>query len=165
MFEESLRMPLIMHWPDVTTPGSRIDRLVQNIDYAPTFCEIAGIPAPEDMQGESLKRILIDPEAEWREDIYYHYYEYPNIHNVPPHEGVRNGRYKLINFYKHDGYNLFDLETDPHELKDLSTNPECQEVMQKMKRRLSELRKQYDVPLLDTDKVDAVLRAPSYPLH
>ncbi len=162
MFEESFRMPLIMHWPGVTKPGSRIEQLVQNIDYAPTFCEIAGISPPYNMQGESLKTIIDNPQAPWREDVYYHYYEYPNIHNVPPHEGVRTDRYKLINFYKHDGYNLFDLKTDPNEMIDLSNHPKYTKVMEQMKKRLAALRKQYDVPPLDTSKVKAVLREPSY---
>jgi arylsulfatase A-like enzyme len=164
MFEESLAMPLIVRWPGVTSPGSRINKLVQNIDYAPTFCEIAGITPPDDMQGRSLKPIINDSNARWRTSIYYHYYEYPNIHNVPPHEGIRTDRYKLINFYKNDGFNLFDLKNDPSELTDLSNTPEYCDILQQMKRRLADLRKQYDVPPLDATKVEPKLREPAYPL-
>ena len=113
MFEESMKMPFIISWPGITQPGSVNKNLIQNIDYAPTFCDIAGIEAPADMQGKSLRKALTDPQAKWREGVYYHYYEYPNIHNIPPHEGVRTKRYKLINFYMNDGFNLFDLENDP----------------------------------------------------
>lgn len=165
MFEESMRMPLIMHWPGMIEPGSRIRNLVQNIDYAPTFCEIAGVEPPEHMQGMSMKRIIEDPKAEWRDGVYYHYYEYPNIHNVPPHEGVRTGRYKLINFYKNDGFNLFDLKNDPNELKDLSKDPEHKQLLQRMKRKLAQLREQYELPQLDTTHIEPELRAPSYPLE
>ena len=163
MFEESMKMPLIMRWPGVIEPGTRIEKLVQNIDHGPTYLDIAGIKAPKEMQGMSFKKILDDPDAEWRDGVYYHYYEYPNIHNVPPHEGIRTDRYKLINFYKNDGYNLFDLKNDPNELNDLSKNPEHQKILQRMKRKLAGLRKQYEVPPLDTSYVEPVLRAPSYP--
>lgn len=163
MFEESMRMPLIMHWPAVIAPGSRYKHLVQNIDYAPTFCEIAGVQPPRDMQGKSLKGAVTAPGAPWRKGIYYHYYEYPNIHNIPPHEGVRTERYKLINFYKNDGYNLFDLKSDPNEMIDLSANPEYKEVLKNMEAELAGLRKKYDVPTLDMRKVEAVLSAPSIP--
>ncbi len=103
------------------------------------------------MQGKSLRTILEDPSAPWRDAIYYHYCEYPNIHNVPPHEGVRTDRYKLINFYRHDGFNLFDLETDPHEMTDLSRNPDYAEILLQMKGRLAELRARYGVPPLDSE--------------
>jgi len=164
MFEESLKMPFIMHWPNQTTPGSRETQLIQNIDYAPTFCDIAGVTPPKTMQGTSLKKLLKNSEEKWREGIYYHYYEYPNIHNVPPHEGVRTGRYKLINFYKNDGYNLFDLEADPNELKDLSKNIEYQKIMKQMIQKLAKLRRQYDVPPLDLSKIEPILRKPSIAL-
>ena len=116
------------------------------------------------MQGMSIKKIIDNPNAKWRDGVYYQYYEYPNIHNVPPHEGVRSDRYKLINFYKNDGFNLFDLETDPNEMQDLSNNPEYQDVMKEMKRKLAQLRKQYDLPPLDKTPIEPKLRGPSYPL-
>lgn len=162
MFEESMKMPFIISWPGVTKAGTVNDNLIQNIDYAPTFCEIAGITPPADLQGKSLKSIIENPDSEWRESVYYHYYEYPNIHNVPPHEGVRTGRYKLINFYKNDGYNLFDLEQDPHELKDLSRSPEYADVLESMKSKLAGLRKELQVPPLDKTKIKPVLRPLQY---
>lgn len=149
MFEESLRMPLIMHWPGVTQPGTRVNNLVQNIDFAPTFCQIAGIEPPEGFQGRSLKAIFDTPHKPWRTGIYYHYYMYPNAFNIPPHEGIRTKRYKLINFYRNDGYNLFDLKHDPKELNDLSKDPDYGSILEQMKTDLAALRKQYDVPPLD----------------
>jgi arylsulfatase A-like enzyme len=76
MFEESLRMPLIVKWPGKMAPGTRYKQLVQNIDYAPTFCKIAGITPPTQMQGKSMKTIIDNPKIAWREGIYYDYYEY-----------------------------------------------------------------------------------------
>ena len=162
MFEESMKMPFIISWPGVTKAGTVNKNLIQNIDYAPTFCEIAGIEAHKDFQGKSIKKIIEDPQSEWRENVYYHYYEYPNIHNIPPHEGVRTKRYKLINFYKNDGYNLFDLENDPHELKDLSKSPEYAEVVKMMTERLNRVRSELNVPALDKRKIEPVLRPKHY---
>jgi arylsulfatase A-like enzyme len=133
----------------VTKPGTRVKKLVQNIDFAPTFCDIAGIAPPEGFQGRSLKPIFDTPDAAWRSGIYYHYYMYPNAFNIPPHEGIRTERYKLINFYRNDGFNLFDLKNDPNELNDLSKDPEYGSILAQMKTELAALRKQYDVPPLD----------------
>ena len=162
MFEESMKMPFIISWPGVSKPDSVNDNLIQNIDYAPTFCEIAGVKPPAEMHGKSLKGIIEDPKSQWRESVYYHYYEYPNIHNVPPHEGVRTKRYKLINFYKNDGLNLFDLESDPNELKDLSKNPEYADVLASMKTELKKVRNNFAVPALNSEKVKPVLRPIQY---
>ena len=92
-----------------------------------------------------------NPQAKGRDDIYYHYYEHGGEHQVPRHEGVRDGRYKLINFYSNDGFNLFDLEKDPNEMTDLSKKPEYKQVIGVMKEKLANLRKQYDLP--DLSKV------------
>ena len=94
MYEESLKMPLIAAWPGVTKPGSRDTHLVQNLDYAETFLDIAGAPIPADMQGASLVPLLKGQNPpDWRKSIYYHYYEYPSVHMVPRHYGIRTERY------------------------------------------------------------------------
>ena len=101
MYEESLKMPLIVKWPGVAKPGSVNTDLVQNLDYAETFLEVAGAAVPEDMQGKSLVPLLKgETPADWRKSIYYHYYEYPSVHMVARHNGIRNERYKLIQFYQ-----------------------------------------------------------------
>ena len=105
MYEESLRTPLIVSYPGHTKPGSVCNRLVQNIDYAPTFLALAGVQQPKDMPGRSLVPILTngDNVKNWRQSIYYHYYDYPTYHMVRKHDGVRTDRYKLIHFYGKGG--------------------------------------------------------------
>ncbi|MCH2208528.1 MAG: sulfatase [Lentisphaerales bacterium] len=148
MFEESLKMPFVIRWPGKIKAGSRYQQLIQNIDYAPTFLQAAGIMAPEEVQGQSMLPLFKDQQASGRDAIYYHYYEHMTEHKVPRHEGVRDGRYKLINFYSNDGYNLFDLKKDPNEMTDLSKNPEYQGILEVMKGKLSKLRQKYDLPEL-----------------
>ncbi|HSG70714.1 MAG TPA: sulfatase, partial [Planctomycetaceae bacterium] len=115
MYEESLKMPLIVKWPGVTKPGSRNTLMVQNLDYAETFLDIAGALIPGDMQGKSLVPLLKgETPADWRKSIYYHYYEYPSVHMVPCHYGIRTETHKLIHFYEFgDEWELYDLERDP----------------------------------------------------
>lgn len=105
MYEESLRTPLIVSYPGHTKPGSVCNRLVQNIDYAPTFLALAGVQQPKDMPGRSLVPVLDngDNVKNWRQSIYYHYYDYPTYHMVRKHDGVRTDRYKLIHFYGKGG--------------------------------------------------------------
>lgn len=105
MYEESLRTPLIVSYPGHTKPGSVCNRLVQNIDYAPTFLAIAGVSQPKNMPGRSLVPVLAngDNVKNWRQSIYYHYYDYPTYHMVRKHDGVRTDRYKLIHFYGKGG--------------------------------------------------------------
>jgi arylsulfatase A-like enzyme len=117
-----------------------------------TFLDIAGIDAPADMQGESIVPLLKgNTPADWRDSLYYHYYEYPRgWHSVRRHEGVATQRYKLIRFYGPDVPNgeeweLYDLERDPSELCSEYTNPEYQAVIKKLKAELEKLRHQYDV--------------------
>ena len=105
MYEESLRTPLIISYPGHTKPGSVCHKLVQNIDYAPTFLELAGVKKPKEMVGRSLLPVFDngDAQKQWRTSIYYHYYDYPTYHMVRKHDGVRTDRYKLIHFYGKGG--------------------------------------------------------------
>jgi arylsulfatase A-like enzyme len=149
MFEESLRMPLLMSWPETIKPKSRYKELVQNIDYAPTFLAVAGAPVPPTMQGRSLLPLLTDhatASTGWRDTVYYHYYEHGGEHRVPRHEGVRTDRHKLINFYSNDGINLFDLEKDANEMRSVHADPEYAAVLTDMKQRLDRMRKHYGLP-------------------
>jgi arylsulfatase A-like enzyme len=152
MYEESLRMPLIVRWPGVTEPGSEDHHLVQNLDFAETFLDIAGASIPADMQGRSLVPLIEgrDP-GDWRDAIYYQYYEYPGVHAVQRHYGVRTDRYKLIHYYLIDEWELFDLEGDPDELRSVYDNPEYADVVSELKEVLSRLRDHYRVP--DEDPV------------
>lgn len=110
MYEESLQMPFVVRWPKVIEPGKKVHKLIQNIDYAPTFLEMAGADIPEEMQGSSLLPLLSgDPKkVQWRDSIYYHYYQH-GAHNVPRHDGVRTYRFKLIHFYTDDTYEMYNL--------------------------------------------------------
>ncbi len=107
MYQESFKTPLIARWPGVTKPGTVCDDIVSNLDFAETFLDIAGAEIPNDMQGLSLVPLLKgEKPADWRTTFYYHYYEYPAVHMVNKHEGVFDGRYKLMNFYELDEWEL-----------------------------------------------------------
>ncbi len=146
MYEESLRMPLLVRWPGVVKPGSRNTDLVQNLDFAETFLEIAGLESPEDMQGRSIKPLLEGKTpGNWRDSIYYQYYEYPAVHMVQRHCGVRTDRYKLIHYYLIDEWELFDLEKDPEEDQSVYDDPEYADVVARLKEELDVLREKYKV--------------------
>ncbi len=147
IYEESLRTPFLVRWPGVTEPGSRTDAFVSNLDFAQTFLEMAGVEAPEDMQGESLVPLLKgETPDDWRKSFYYHYYEFPGPHSVRRHYGVRTDRYKLIYFYNLDEWEFYDLERDPHELKSVYEDPAQAEFVQAHKAELERLREHYQVP-------------------
>ncbi|MEM9158243.1 MAG: sulfatase [Verrucomicrobiota bacterium] len=145
MYEESLKMPFIIKWPGTIKPGSKSDKMIQNLDYAQTFLDIAGAPQPDDMQGESLVPLLEGKKPrDWRKSIYYHYYEYPSVHMVPRQYGIRTERYKLIHFYQFDEWEFYDLKNDPDELANQYDNPEYKKIIEKTKKQLSELQAYYD---------------------
>ena len=144
MYEESFRTPLLVRWPGKVQPGSVNKQLVQNLDFAETMLDAAGAPIPEDMQGRSLLPLLTGQEVAWRDAIYYHYYEYPGIHAVKRHYGVRTERYKLIHFYYDvDEWELYDLEQDPHEMRNVAAQPEYRAVKEELIGKLSALQVQY----------------------
>ncbi|MED6335907.1 MAG: sulfatase [Planctomycetota bacterium] len=144
MYEESLRMPLIVRWPRTIEPGRVEERLVGNIDFAPTFLEAAGVAVPEAMQGESLLGLLRGEEPkQWRASVYYHYYEFPGVHAVQRHYGVRDKRYKLIHYYLIDEWELFDLERDPAELTSVHSDPAYAEVRERLEAELERLQELY----------------------
>lgn len=144
MYEESFRTPLLIKYPKEIKPGTTCDKLVQNIDYAAYFLDMAGLKVPNDIQGESFRPILKNPKSKWRDALYYHYYEYPEHHTVIPHYGVSNGRYKLIHFYNIvDEWELYDLEKDAHEMTNVYNNPAYKSIRTQMHKKLIELQKKY----------------------
>lgn len=145
MYEESLRMPLIARFPGHIKPGSVNDHMVSNLDFAPTFLELAGIEKPQDMQGQSFVKLLENKEVKnWRNSIYYHYYEYPAVHMVKRHYGVRTKHYKLMHFYYDiDAWELYDLEKDPRELNNVYNDPAYANVVKDLKSELKRLQEYY----------------------
>ena len=138
-------MPFLVRYPKEIKAGSVNDELVQNLDFAPTFLDFAGIDKPTDMQGRSLRPVLRGRTPKrWRKSIYYHYYEYPAVHSVKRHYGVRTKRYKLIHFYHDiDEWELYDLQKDPDELKNVYNDPEHADVVKKLKEELKRLRNKF----------------------
>lgn len=150
MYEESLRMPLIIRYPGLTPSENR--ELVCNLDFAPTFLGFAGLKKPDDMQGMNMDRLILGHKsAEWRQSIYYHYYEFPAVHMAKRHYGVRTKRFKLMHFYYDiDAWELFDLQKDPQELNNVYANPAYADVVEELKVELKRLRKKYG----DSEELD-----------
>jgi arylsulfatase A-like enzyme len=114
MYEECHRTPLLVRYPKAVKAGTRTKALAMNIDFAPTLLEFAGVEIPDDIQGRSLVPVLTSRKGsapkDWREAVYYHYYEYPSWHSVKRHYGIRTNDYKLIHFYNDvDEWELYDL--------------------------------------------------------
>ena len=145
MYEESLRTPLVMQFPGHIAPGTRVSVPVQNVDYAPTFLDYAGLASRDTIQGHSLRGVVDGtPPADWREDIYYHYYEYPGFHSVRAHYGVKSGRYKLMRYYGDiNVWEFYDLEGDPSEMHNRIDDPAAQGIVAELKDRLEALRREY----------------------
>ena len=145
MYEESMRTPLVMRLPKGFQKRGDIPELVQNIDYAPTFLELAGVEIPDDIQGISLMPLLRgEHPQDWRSSLYYHFYEYPAEHMVKRHYGVRTERYKLIHFYDDiDQWELYDLQTDPTEMNNLFDKPGYESIIEKLKQELVGLQTLY----------------------
>lgn len=145
MYEESLRMPLLIRFPGHIIPGSESKDLVCNLDFAPTLLGFAGLKAPQDMQGRSFLDFFGKTEIEdWRNSIYYHYYEYPGGHNVKRHYGVRTTQYKMMHFYYDiDAWELYDLEKDPRELNNVYNNPSYARVRDELRVELKRLQDYY----------------------
>jgi len=149
MYEESLRMPLLVRYPREIKAGSVNDAIVLNLDFAPTFLDFAGVGKPDDMQGGSIRRVLRGrTPRDWRTSMYYRYYEYPGPHSVKRHYGVRTQRYKLIHFYHDiDEWELYDLRKDPREMKNIYDDPAYAKVVKELKAELKRLRTKFK----DTD--------------
>jgi len=157
IYDESFKTPLLVRWPGVIKEGSTNDQMVQNLDFAQTFLDIAGIEAPTDMQGESIVPLLKGDDDQWdRDAVYYHYYEYPAVHMVKRHYGVVTREYKLAHFYYDvDEWELYDRMKDPMELKNEYANPEYAEVVKELKVKLADLRVKYkDSAELDQKFID-----------
>lgn len=150
MYEPGLRVPLLARGPGIKA-GSVPDQFVANIDLAPTFLDLAGLPVPEYMQGRSLAPLLRgESPAEWRDTIYYRYYHDPGHHNTAAHLGVRTATHKLIFYWKKDAYEMFDLINDPTEQHNLlfdeaeAGKPEIAAMFVELKAEIKRLQKQFE---------------------
>ena len=138
-------MPLVMRYPRKINKNQVNDEIVLNLDFAPTFLDFTETAIPSTMQGRSMKNLLNNKVSDWRDAMYYHYYEYPHgWHMVKRHYGIRTQRYKLIHFYDAvDVWELYDLKKDPHELNNVYDDPQYSNVVEKLKKHLKELRIKY----------------------
>ncbi|WP_268034473.1 sulfatase family protein [Algoriphagus sp. PAP.12] len=145
VYDESFKTPLLVAWPGKVKPGTRSDALVQNLDFAQTFLDAAGIEAPSDMQGESMVPLLTGHEDQWdRDAVYYHYYEYPAEHMVNRHYAIITQDYKLIHYYYvEDEWELIDRKKDPLELKNVYDDPAYAEIRADLHKHLDGLREKY----------------------
>jgi arylsulfatase A-like enzyme len=147
MYEESLRVPLLVRFPGKVKAGSTSGSFISNADFASTFLDYAGAPIPDDLQGRSMRPILEGREpGNWRKSIYYHYYEFPQPHHVYPHIGVRTAEFKLVYYYTLKEWELFDLKKDPHELKNLYDNPSHAQTREKLTGELRRLQSELKDP-------------------
>lgn len=146
MYEEAMRTPLLIRFPKEIKGNSQTEMLTQNLDIAPTLLDVAEISIPGDMQGKTLRKIWQNDDAEWRDALYYHYYE--KGFGATPHYGIRTKRYKLIHFYDVvNSWELYDLETDPYEMKNLYTDASFEQKIEELKDKLTELQSEYKIPI------------------
>lgn len=150
MYEQALRVPWMIRYPGAVKAGSTTDLMGLSIDNAPTALDLAGLPIPEAMQGQSLKPVLEGKKPDdWRKSVYYHYYEFGGNHQVLPNYGIRTERYKLISYYTLNQWELFDLQKDPDEMESLfnwggyDIHPEYGKIAHDLVDELKQLRKKY----------------------
>ncbi|HEX5410234.1 MAG TPA: sulfatase [Terriglobia bacterium] len=145
MHEPSIRIPLLVRYPKLIKPGTLNDKMVLNLDIAPTMLELAGVKVPESMQGQSFLPFLKGEQpASWRRDWYYAFYEYPGPNMVPKNRGIRTERYKLIEYWEYEPkqYELYDLQEDPKELHNLYGDARYKDLSERLRQRMMELGKE-----------------------
>jgi arylsulfatase A-like enzyme len=145
IYEESMRTPLLVRYPGVVKPGTRINEMVLNIDWAPSVLDMATAKIPSDIQGKSFLPLLkASTKVSWRKAAYYHYYEFPQPHHVYPHFGIRTDRYKLVYFYGGvNSWELFDLQKDPQEMANSYGKPGTEKITSSLKAELKQLMQEY----------------------
>ena len=137
MYEESMRVPLLVWCPELISPNTKVASMIQNIDVAPTILQLAGIKKPEQMQGESFAALLEGREIPWRNKVFYEYYWEDAFPQTPSIFGVRTDRYKYIFNHGMWGINeLYDLQSDPHEVYNLIRDPGHRELSQSLRNEM-----------------------------
>lgn len=165
MYEESLRMPFLLRYPREVKPGSVNADMVSNLDFAPLFTDLAGLPTPEEFQGRSFRPLLEgQTPADWPQSLYYRYWMNRAHHNVAAHYGIRTLTHKLV-YYYYDGlgqpgteeefpwgapivgrepeWELFDLEKDPREMNNVADDPAYAAIRQQLTEELHRLQAEY----------------------
>ena len=156
IFEEALQMPFLIRYPKEIRPGSVIDDIVTNVDFAPTLLEYAGLKKTSEMQGKSFRSMLLGKTPQdWENKLYYRYWMHMAYHDNPAHYGIRTKDYKLIFFYglplgatgalpdpTPAGWELYDLKNDPNELNNVYDNPDYKDVVIDLKKQLFEMKKE-----------------------
>ncbi len=168
MYEPSIRMPFLARWPAGIQPGTVVDALAINCDFAPTFLDLAGVATPKDMQGRSLVPLFSgEKPADWRDAFYYRYYHDPGHHNTRAHYGIRTGTHKLIYFWRKDQWELYDLRADPLEMHNLYPDPAYKPLADKLKARMLQLKAEVgDIDQFSTElPADDVDRPPPQMRH
>ena len=157
IYEESLRMPFMVKYPERIKAGSVNENIITNIDFAPTLLELAGIKTTQKMQGTSFVPVLEgNTPKDWQEAMYYHYYEFPFWHHVQPHYGIRTQKYTLAHFYYNiDVWELYDLEKDPNQMNNIYNDPNYTSTITELKAKLKNLMIKYenDKSLVDFRKI------------
>ena len=141
MHEPSIRVPMMIRYPRHVPAGQVRKEMALDIDLAPTFLDLAGLPIPKHMQGKSLLPLAKASDPDFRKEWYYEYYEWPNPEKVPPCRGIRTERYKLIHYtLEPQEFELYDLVNDPNEKHNLYAKPEAVTIQQHLSERLDALR-------------------------
>ena len=157
IYEESLRMPFMVKYPERIKAGSVNEDIITNIDFAPTLLELAGITTTQKMQGTSFVPVLEgNTPKDWQDAMYYHYYEFPFWHHVQPHYGIRTQKYTLAHFYYNiDVWELYDLEKDPSQMNNIYSDPNYTSTIAELKVKLKNLMIKYenDKSLVDFRKI------------
>ena len=144
MHEPSIRVPTLLRYPKAFKPGTHVDKMILNVDYAPTLLELAGVPVPVDMQGRSLIDLAKGHTVpDWRKSWYYEYDD-NRVMNVPASRGIRTERYKFIQYYKEtpQEFELYDLQEDPGELRNLTDDPAHSALRADLETQMAGLRKE-----------------------
>jgi len=141
IYEESLRMPFIVQYPNKVKAGSVNEDIIRNVDFAPTLLELAGIETAQKMHGTSFAANLEGKTADnWQDAMYYHYYEFPFWHHVQPHYGIRTEKFTLAHFYYNiDVWELYDLEKDPEQMHNIIGDPAYKNTISALKVKLYSL--------------------------
>ncbi|MBP6963320.1 MAG: sulfatase [Armatimonadetes bacterium] len=148
MYEESIRIPMVMRYPKVVKPGTEVQGMVLNIDLCPTFLDLAGVTAPQGIQGRSFRPLLRGKARGWREEWMYEYFREKGYNWTPTTVGVRTERWKYIEYLDEEGVpaELYDLREDPTELRNLVDDAKHADRLSEMRARLARLRDETGYP-------------------